>query len=202
MIIKNLTSDYYYLSGDVKLTPEVEININGNLYVGNETLQSQIDNLYLQGKLIILGAPEGFPLSVPAAPEEPFVLPEKYELHDQDLIILHKSESAPPGENLSIQGPNENLGNGVAALSVDSNIDDTAYGSVKLVSSSGSEAGIVSYEDSKRDGMIYAYKVLEEEEQKHFDIRTGGFRLTLDPSSVTTEDLANFLIDLGLADSE
>ncbi len=152
--------------------------IDVNSYTGNESFQKQVDKLYADGKIVVGDAPIGFPLSVaPATVEES--ISELYEISDQDFII-YKADAA-------------------SALAVDTTYEGVEYGSIKLTSSVGSEAGVCAAPPQNKDGMIYASK-LSDQTKKIFDVRINGFRKTIDPSTATAEDVAQLLIDLGLAD--
>jgi len=177
MFLINKTGSYIYLKG-FTLIPDETLEIQNNIYYGNEDLKNQIDNLYLNGELQVSGFEDDLPVS--GNNEKSLqVFPVTFDVTEEDLII--------------------NKNNAYVGITINKNDNDTYYGSIEMFSSLNNHVLVSADNDEKSDGLIHIDKRYSVT-QKHFDIRNDGFKITLNPATVSAEDLANFLIDIGLAE--
>jgi len=177
MNIVNDTGNYFYLAAGVHLYPG-ETEVSDSLYLGNETLKNQIDSLYRSGQIQVLGFEDSFPESGISPDANEVQYPLTYDVSETDFII-HKDDAT-------------------VGVSVNKNDSDIDYGYVRVDCETGSKAGVSSYGEDDTEGMFFADKD-QNDSQKFFDLKVQGAKLELDPTSVSAEDIANFLIDLGLA---
>jgi len=130
MLVTNSTGDHFliYLGSQnlLQIPAYGTLDVNVDLYVGNLDFQKQVDTLYEQGKVTVLDAPDGFPLSVVEESGEQG-LPETFEVEDQNLILTKEQ--------------------GVAGFSVETDPEDGHnYGVIKLFCDDGSVTEVSSYD--------------------------------------------------------
>ncbi len=182
MNITNNSSDFFILnvghSANILLPPGESVEIDNSMYTGNTSLKNKIDALSTSGKIVVTGFEDLFPESGKSS-DAFSVFPPSYDVSDRDFIIT--KEDATVG------------------VAINEDEDGLDHGYVRLEDESGSKVGLSSWGEDDTTGMFFADKNADDE-QKFFDLREDGAKLTLDASSVTAEDIANFLIDLGLAE--
>ena len=187
MIIANTSGVNFILrygTNNLKLSAGSVVDIKNSIYLGNSEFKNQVDSLVRRGMVSISGVEENLPIEANEEQDND-IIPFNFEISEGDLIVYIKG--------------------GLAALSVnevssDIQGNETFYGFLVLESNKGSKIILSASEDDRLDGMLLLDKL--NDNISHFDIRQNGAKLTLDPSSVSAEDIANFLIDLGLAESE
>jgi hypothetical protein len=114
----------------------------------------------------------------PPTPDPIEGLPPAYEFRPQDLVTA--------------------VGDGLSNIGVNSDVEGIDYGVLQLESSVGTAAGVRSY-GAADDGVFYADK-MQDDPEKFFSLKIDGFpAISLDAPNATPEDVANALIDLGLA---
>ncbi len=196
MIISNSGSENYifYLGSQniLTLAPGSILEVSNDVYSGNSTFKSQVDNLISRGTINVYDKPAD-PVPVEEVPE----LPDTYEAGEQELVITKND--------------------GVAAISVDTDLNEVYYGSVELVASGGSQSKLSAYCGEEDEAMLDMNKnsnelgnllLLKINDTAVLQIgATGSFGFNgvepveqpaLDPGSDSTEDIINALIDLGI----
>ena len=182
MLITNSTGEHYLFhlgsQNILQLPAYGTLEIAVHIYSGNQGFQEQIDSLFEAGKVVVLEAPDGFPLSAEDDALEQG-LPDAFEIKEQDFI-LKKEE-------------------GVAGFSVETNfVEGQNYGVVKLICSDGSVVELSSYGEEV-GGQVYI-SIAADNSAKPFKIAIDGSPVVLDPGTATSEQIADALVALGLVE--
>jgi hypothetical protein len=179
LLLINSTGNTYLFrlgSQDLLILPaNGQLETTDELYSGNETFKNQVDSLYRTGQIEVVGFESEHPES---GNLEEIVYPATYDVSDKDLILYADDAAA-----------------GVALNEAE---DGTTFGYIRLESETGTKVGVTSHSEGDDGGVFFADKN-QNDAQKFFDLRVQNEPLEINPATITTEQLADFLIELGLA---
>lgn len=190
MIVYNRSGQWIHLSRGYSLPPSESAEIPSEIYLGNESLKNQIDNLYEDEKIFV--GPPDIPQNFLPDEESP-----RTQIYGYDLTFA-KNQA-------------------YATLSIEQEFDSNDYGKLELGSTNESNLHLSSYAKDEDDSMFEISKS-SGEAGKIAQIFVDGSSIlqigstgtigffgadgtgqqVLDPDTADTADIVNALIALGL----
>jgi hypothetical protein len=175
MFVTNTTGQYIYVTG-YALVPGESVEIPNEIYLGQETLKEQINQLYNEDRIHVSFSEDDSSLDFPVLDNQP-------EIPD-NFYIDKNSIEVQSGDVTSILG-------------IEQTESGDSFGIIELHSAIDSAIKLKAYCDDDSSGSIHVKKE-SGDLGKPFKVEIEGMEVTLDSATATTSDIVDALITLGL----